>query len=240
MATRFPRASRSFLLLLSGALACGGDLLLPDPGAGEIVLSKVDGDNQVGVVGEPLQDPLIVKVMTGQQPATGQEVAFVFTDAAGVVTPSQAVTNSLGEARATWRLGSETGPQTVVAQLVVADTVEPQVAEFTAQAGPGSPDTLIAKSPTSQPGRRNEEVGTQPVVQVVDRFGNPVPEVSIAWQVSTGGGEVSEALTPTDATGTATVKWTLGSGRGVQRLTAAVGTGPVTGSPMTFTATVLF
>ena len=36
------------------------------------------------------------------------------------------------------------------------------------------------------------------MVQVVDRFGNPVPEVSVAWQVITGGGEVSEALTPTD------------------------------------------
>jgi hypothetical protein len=240
MATRFPRASRSFFLVLSAALACGGDLLLPDPGAGEVVLSKVDGDNQVGMVGEQLPLPLIVKVMNGQQPAVGQEVAFVFTDAAGVVTPSQAVTNSAGEATANWRLGSETGPQTVVAQLVVSDTVEPQVEEFTAQAGPGAPDTLIAKSPTSQPGRRGEEVGTQPVVQVVDRFGNPVPQVSVAWQVSTGGGEVSEALTSTDATGIATVKWTLGNRRGVQRLTAAVGTGPVTGSPMAFTATVLF
>ena len=240
MATRFPRASRSLLLVLSGALACGGDLLLPDP-PGDVVLSKVDGDNQVGVVGEPLQNPLIVKVTTGRgQAAAGLEVAFIFTDAAGVVTPSQAVTNSVGEARANWRLGSETGAQTVVAQLVVADTVEPQVEEFTAQAGPGSPDTLYARSPTSQPGRRNEEVGTHPVVQVVDRFGNPVPQVSVAWQVTTGGGEVSEALTQTDATGTATVKWTLGSRRGVQRLTAAVGTGSVTGSPMAFTATVLF
>jgi hypothetical protein len=240
MATRFPRASRSLLLVLSGALACGGDLLLPDP-PGDVVLAKVDGDNQVGVVGEPLQNPLIVKVTTGRgQAAVGQEVAFIFTDAAGVVTPSQAVTNSAGEARANWRLGSETGPQTVVAQLVVADTVEPQVEEFTAQAGPGAPDTLSARSPTSQPGRRNEEVGTHPVVQVVDRFGNPVPQVSVAWQVTTGGGEVSEALTPTDDTGTATVRWTLGSRRGVQRLTAAVGTGPVVGSPVAFTATVLF
>ncbi|MGZ8391867.1 MAG: hypothetical protein ACXWWK_03390 [Gemmatimonadales bacterium] len=242
MATRFPRASRSFLLVLSGALACGGDLLLPDPpGGGEVVLSKVDGDNQVGVVGEPLQVPLTVKVTTGRgQAAVGREVAFVFTDAAGVVTPSEAVTNSVGEAQATWRLGSEPGPQTVVAQLVVADTVESQVQEFTAQATPGAPHTLSAETPTSQPGRRNEEVGTQPVVQVVDRFGNPVPEVSVSWQVATGGGEVSEALTPTDPTGTATVKWTLGSQRGIQRLTASVGTGPVTGSPLAFTATVLF
>jgi hypothetical protein len=240
MATRFPPASRSFLLLLAGALACGGgDLLLPETsGGGEVVLSKKDGDNQAGVVGEPLPNPLVVEVMVGRVPAIGKEVEFVFTDAAGVVTPSQAVTNSLGEASANWRLGSQTGPQTVVAQLVVADTAEPQPQEFTAQAGPGAPDTLSAKTPTSQPGRRGKEVGTHPVIQVVDRFGNPVPQVSVAWQVKTGDGEVSEAITLTDAVGSSTVKWTLGNQRGVQRLTAAVGPGPVTGSPATFTATV--
>jgi len=242
MATSFPPASRAFILVLAGALACGGDLLLPDPtGASEIILSKAGGDNQTGMVGEALGEPLVVKVMNGlEQPVVGQEVKFVFTDPAGVVSPALAVTNSLGEARANWRLGTETGPQTVVAQLVVADSLEPQTEEFTAQAGPGAPDTLSAKSPTSQPGRRREEVGTHPVIQVVDRFGNPVPQVSVAWSVTTGEGEVSEAISLTDPTGTATVKWTLGGRRGVQRLTAAVGPGPVTGSPVTFTATVLF
>lgn len=242
MATRFPRAGRAFILVLSGALACGGDLLLPDPpGASEIILSKAGGDNQVGMVGEPLSEPLVVKVMTGlERPVVGQEVGFVFTDAAGVVTPSRAITNSLGEARANWRLGSATGPQTVEAQLVVSDTLDPQTEEFTAQAGPGAPDTLSAKPPTSQPGRRGQEVGTQPVIRVVDRFGNPVPQVSVAWQVVSGEGEVSEAITLTDNAGTATVKWTLGGRVGLQRLTAAVGPGPVTGSPVTFTATVLF
>ncbi|MEP7225771.1 MAG: hypothetical protein ABI785_00290 [Gemmatimonadales bacterium] len=221
MATTLHGASRAFILVLSGALACGGgDLLLPDPpGAAAVVLTKAGGDNQVGVVGEQLEKPLVVKVTAGQQPAVGKEIRFVFTDAAGVVTPSQAVTNSAGEASAKWRLGSAPGPQTVVAQLVVADTVEPQVQEFTAQAGPGAPDTLSPApgSPTSQPGRRGQEVGTHPVIQVVDRFGNAVPQVSVAWQVTSGGGEVSEAISLTDAAGKATVKWTLGNKRGIQR-----------------------
>lgn len=244
MATRFSLASRVLVLVLSGVLGCGSDLLLPDPpGGGDVVLSKVDGDNQEGVVGEPLPQPLVVQVMTGRGlAATGREVEFVFTDAAGVVTPSRAITNSLGEATGSWVLGSETGPQTVVAQLVVADTLDLQTEEFTAQAGPGAPATVTTNSPTSQPGRRGREIphDTQPVIQVVDRFGNPVPEVSVAWQVVAGEGDVSEAITLTDNTGTATVKWTLGSRVGLQRLTASVGPGPVTGSPATFTATVLF
>ncbi|HEV8176278.1 MAG TPA: hypothetical protein VGP44_01175 [Gemmatimonadales bacterium] len=243
MAIGFPLPRRALALILAGVLSCGSDLLLPDPpGGGEnVVLSKAGGDNQVGVVGEPLLNPLVVEVKTGRGlAASAREVEFVFTDAAGVVTPSRAITNSLGEARANWVLGSETGPQTVVAQLVAADTLDLQTEEFTAQAGPGSPDTLNARTTTSQPGRRRQEVGTQPVIHVVDRFGNSIPNVSVAWQVVSGEGEVNEAITLTDNAGTATVKWTLGGRVGLQRLTAVVGPGPVTGSPVTFTATVLF
>ncbi len=240
MATRFPLASRALVLILSGVFACGSDLLLPDPpGGGENVeLSKVRGDKQVGVVGEQLQQPLVVQVMTARGlPANGLAVEFVFTDAAGVVTPAQAVTNTEGQAFANWELGNEPGPQSVAARLVVGDA-EPQIEEFTAEARPAAPDTLSAKSPTSQPGRRGKKVGTQPVIQVVDRFGNPVPEVPVAWQVTIGEGRVSEAITLTNEAGTATVDWTLGNRVGVQRLTATVG--PITGSPLSFTATVLF
>jgi len=164
-------------------------------------------------------------------------VEFVFTSAAGAVTPAKAVTNSEGQAIATWVLGTEPGPQTVEARLVVGDA-EPQIEAFTAEAKAAAPDTVSAKSPTSQPGRRGQKVGSQPVVQVVDRFGNPVPDVPVAWQVVTGQGEVSDAITRTDIDGTTTVEWTLGNRLGVQRLTATVG--PITGSPVSFTATVLF
>src|SRR5688572_22915982 len=101
--TTMSLASRAFVLILSGALGCGGDLLLPDPpGGGENVeLSKVNGDNQEGVVGERLELPLVVQVMTVRGlPATAREVQFVFTDAAGVVTPAQAFTNTAGQASA--------------------------------------------------------------------------------------------------------------------------------------------
>jgi len=242
MATRFSLAGWALVFVVSGVLGCGGDLLLPDPpGGGEnVLLSKVDGDNQAGVVGEPLQRPLIVKVLTGRElPAVGREVDFVFTSAAGEVTPAKAITNSEGQATANWVLGTEPGSQTVAARLVVGDA-EPQTEEFTAEARPAAPDTLSARSPTSQPGRRGQVVESPPVVQVVDRFGNPVPNVTVGWQVTVGEGEVSEAITLTKDDGTTTVEWTLGKRVGVQRLTATVGPGPITGSPLSFTATVLF
>ena len=231
---------RALGLILSGVLGCGSDLLLPDPpGGGENVqLSKVDGDNQTGVVGEQLQLPLVVKVMTPRElPATGREVEFVFTSVSGEVTPSRAFTNSEGQAIAHWVLGPAPGPQSVAARLVASEG-DPQSEEFRAEARPAAPDTLSAKSPTSQPGRRGHKVDSPPVVQVVDRFGNAVPGVSVAWQITVGEGNVSQAITQTKDDGTTTVEWTLGNRVGIQRLIATVG--PITGSPVSFTATVLF
>jgi hypothetical protein len=101
----------------------------------------------------------------------------------------------------------------------------------------GEPDTLRAVSPVFQPGRRSEPTSEPPAVVVVDRFGNPVAGETVSWEVTAGGGEVSGDMTA-DETGRATVIWTLGNGVGVQKLVARVE--GASGSPITFTAAVLF
>src|SRR5690606_13908922 len=45
---------------------------------------------------------------------------------------------------------------------------------------------------------------------------------TVTWTVTSGGGSVSSATTPTDASGHAEVQWTLGTGAGQNRLNAAV------------------
>jgi hypothetical protein len=233
---------RALLILLTGTLGCSSDLLLPDPTAvgGTIDLIKVDGDAQRGPVGGTLA-PLKVKVLTEQQePVVGLEVAFEITDpAAGAVSPPNAVTNSAGEAVAHWTLGTVPGSYTVVARLadsVLADSIVPE--EFHAAAEPAEPDTLSAPHPVDQPGRREQAVDPAPEVRVVDRFGNPVPNVPVAWQVTAGEGRVDSPITTTDADGKAKVGWTLGNRLGVHKLTASIE--QATGSPVTFTAWVYF
>jgi hypothetical protein len=233
---------RALVLLVSGVLGCGSDLLLPEPvgGGDNVALTKVTGDGQVGTVGEPLPSLLVVQVITERElPAAGRKVAFVLTSdpAAGEVSPDTAVTNEEGQATARWVLGTAPGDHVVVAQLVGGEAPN-QAAEFRAAAQAAAPDTLSPASAQSQPGRRKEEARTTPVVHVVDRYGNPVPAASVAWQVTAGEGHVDEPITLTDANGNATARWTLGDRIGVHRLTAAVGN--VTGSPVSFTATVLF
>ena len=238
-------AARSALMVfLAGALGCAGDVILPGPSGGSdgpVALTKVTGDKQTGTVGEPLGQPLVVRVLAGNQPAPNRKVAFVLTQdpAAGTISPDTATTDSEGKAVAHWTLGTAPGDHLVVAQLV-GDASATQIAEFRAAAAAGAPDTLTAASVQAQPGRRNQPVADAPVVLVVDRFGNPVPNASVAWQVTAGQGQVDAPTTTTGADGKATVVWTLGSRSIVQKLTAAAGTGSVMGSPVTFTATVLF
>jgi hypothetical protein len=234
-------ARRVLVVLWAGALGCSSDLLLPDPsGGGQLIgaLTPVNGE-QSGTVGELLPAPLVVKVLTqSEEPAAGVEVAFELLDpAAGTVTPPKTTTNSAGEAVAQWTLGTVPGSYVVVARLLGGEASD-QVVEFHAAAKPGSPDTLSSLTPLAQPGRREQRVSSTPQVRVVDRFGNPVPGVPVVWQVMAGEGSVTSPITQTDAAGHASVEWTLGNRIGVHKLTAAIE--EATGSPVTFTATVLF
>jgi len=221
-------------------MGCSSDVLLPDPSGGSdgpVTLTMVAGDPQTGQVGE-LLNPLIVRVLAGDQPAQGRQVAFVTEDpAAGTITPDTATTDTEGKAVAHWTLGTAPGDHLVVASLV-GDTTATQIAEFRATAKAGAPATLSAASVLSQPSRRKQPVSTAPLVRVADRFGNPVPDVEVTWQVTAGSGELGSPTTLTNTDGKATVAWTLGGRIGVQKLTAAIE--GVTGSPVTFTATVLF
>jgi hypothetical protein len=237
-----PFVRRVFLVLLAGTSGCGSDLLLPGTGgSGETILefTRVTGPELSGRVGERLPEPLIVKVLgAGSQPAAGIEVAFELSDgAAGTLDPTTAITNAEGEAVSHWTLGTVPGSYTAVARLVDSET-ETAAVEFAAAASPALPDTLAAEIPLAQPGQRQQQVEDAPKVRVVDRFGNPVPNVPVAWQVIAGEGSVAYPITNTDAEGKTSVEWTLGNRIGVHKLTAAVGS--VSGSPVTFTAVVYF
>ena len=238
MTRLFRRLRPLAAVLVAAATACGGDLTLPDPSGAGLDLSKVRGDGQTGPVGEALPDPIVVRVRTGDTPVAGREIAFVLPEGAtGSVDPDTAVTNSAGEALTRWILGPETGEHTLEARLVT-ETSPPPPAQFVASAVAAGPDTLRAVSPLFQPGRRGQALDDPLVVAVTDRFGNPVAGYPVAWAVTVGEGELSATETSTDEAGNTSVRWTLGGGIGVQKVTATVP--GATGSPVTFSATVLF
>lgn len=231
----------SVVLLSLSLFGCGSDLVLPDsPGsaAESIALTKVNGDEQLGTVGERLGSPLIVRVLNQeQQGVSGLTVTFELADpAGGTVDPASATTNSAGEAVSNWTLGTVPGPYTVVAGLTGVEG-DDKVAEFHAVAGASTPVALAAQTPLEQPGQREQTVRTAPVVQVTDRYGNPVPGTPITWQVIAGEGTASPGLSETDSDGKATTMWTLGDRIGIHKLTA---TAEGVAGGVTFKANVLF
>jgi hypothetical protein len=221
-------------------LGCGGDLTLPGTTTPGLAVAVLQGDGQVGTVGQELPTPVVVEVKTdGGEAMPGRRVAFVVAQGTGAgFDPDTALTNPQGQAETHWMLGTAVGVYTAEARLVPDGEPALPVAPLQATADPDVPDTVRAISATIQPGQRGEPLPEPLAVLTVDRFGNPVAGAEVRWETSSGNGEVSPETTVTGPDGTTSVIWTLGNRVGVQRATAKVE--HADGSPVTFTATVLF
>jgi adhesin/invasin len=89
-----------------------------------------------------------------------------------------------------------------------------------------TPTTIQANSATNG---QTGVVGTalaQPVAVIVaDQNGAPLANATVNWAVTAGGGSVASATSVTDATGNATVVWTLGTTVGTDSLMASIAGG---------------
>src|SRR4051812_42066286 len=93
------------MLVLSG---CSADLTLPGSTTAPVLaLAVVQGDSQVGTVGQELPKSVVVEVKTdGGQSMPGRRVAFIVAQGAGAgFEPDTALTNSQGQAETRWVLG---------------------------------------------------------------------------------------------------------------------------------------
>lgn len=93
---------------------------------------------------------------------------------------------------------------------------------------------LTAVSPTTLTGQLNAAVGDSIRVKVVDAQEQPVANVTVQWNASSGG--VVSGTTRTDANGQTATQWVLGPTDKTQTLTATVPGLNITA--VTFTANV--
>lgn len=221
------RSGRSWLALVPVyaamiVAACSTD---PTSGPQIVTLVAVSGSGQFGPLGSPLAQPLVVRVedQTGA-PVEGATVSWDVVLGGGDISPSQSVTNDQGLASATFTLGSTQGLNTATASI---GGNQPVV--FTATATTAPPAALFIVAGNGQTGTVATVLPTDLVVQVTDAGDNPKSGVTVTFAVLSGAGSLSSATAVTNASGNATVEWTLGTTAGPQSVLASVsGVAPVT------------
>jgi len=237
--SNFPTASAFGFASLLLATACGQDPTAP-PDLGQISLLVVSGDGQSGVVGTELPQPLVIRATNSRGAGIADlTVNFHVTSGAGNMFAGSASTNSRGVAADYWTLGTSIAQvQAVEVRAVLANGQKQILGVFTATALPGPAAKIVAQAGEGQTTGAGTSVPSPPAVQVLDQYGNPIPDVAVTFAVTSGGGSVTGGNTTTNAGGIATAGgWALGPTEGDNTLTAtAIGSG-IVGNPVTFTAT---
>jgi Bacterial Ig-like domain (group 1) len=168
-----------------------------------------------GEVGDTLREPVVVRV-TDSLGAPLADLPIVWSaQDGGAVTALAARTDSLGEARAKWRLGPKAGKQRAKVQAGNPRTMPAFTAVAAAAAGRAA--TVIVRSGDRQLGSVGTALKAPLVLRSVDRHGNPVPSALLRLHPTAG--RLADSSVLTDSTGHAKVAWTLGRPAGLQRMT---------------------
>ena len=197
------------------------------------VMVKVAGDEQSGLVGQALSEPVVVQVRDANgNPVQDVSVVFRTDEPFGSLAPASALTDTAGTAASIWTLGTGQGMQYIWAEI--EDTGHSLI--FTALALPDQPVQLRATSGDGAGGAVGEDVHLQ--VQATDQYGNGTPDVAVQFSLLAGSGTLSDLADTTGTAGDAETILTLGPGLN-QIEASASGLDPVNISARGFTPVAL-
>ncbi|MGH7614526.1 MAG: leishmanolysin-related zinc metalloendopeptidase [Gemmatimonadales bacterium] len=186
-----------------------------DPSA----MALVSGNGQAGLAGQPLAQPLVVRVTTASGAGTaGVAVTWAVTAGGGTLSATSTITDEGGQASATWTLGEVVGAN---AAQATASGLSGSPVSFAAASTAGLPTQLALISGNNQTGTVGQALAESLVVVARDRFDNPVGGATVTWAVSAGGSLGSTTAGRADAQGRSSVAWTLGPRAGGQIVTAS-------------------
>jgi hypothetical protein len=200
-------------------VSCGDGASLLFPTAAEVALgTRGQADGRVGEALDPA--PTIRITDTRGNPVPGVPVTFRVEEGGGSVTPATVRSDRSGEARIEhWTLGEVAG-----ANVLVAEVPGLPPTRFEAVAAPGPPAEARSDPAELPEGEVGETIRADLGVLVLDRFGNPVPDIAVRFAVTAGGGSVERAEDRTGPDGRASAgAWVLGTVAGSQRMEARAG-----------------
>jgi hypothetical protein len=188
-------------------------------------LVKTGGDEQAGVVGSNLPEPLTVQVLdTWQRPVAFTPVDFEVVSNQGVLLGQKTLTaqsDSNGIAEVILSLGEQAGinnHQVVVTVPGVKDTLN-----FYASAVADNPKQLTVVSGDSQVVFPNQELPEPLGVEARDKYGNPCPDQPVQFSALDEGMVLSQQPAQTDTLGRAFASVTAGETPGTHRFQASLG-----------------
>jgi adhesin/invasin len=163
-------------------------------------ITKTAGDNQSGLPGAQLAQPLVVEVRDGQgNLLADRDVTWVVGTGGGTVNPVNTKTNADGQASTQWTLGPGVGANSVNAVVSGVGTVT-----FNATADPGAPSSANSEV-TASPSTIAAGAGSSEIRVVVrDAGNNPIAGVSVTVASTGSGNSITPASAPTSASGVAT------------------------------------
>jgi hypothetical protein len=188
---------------------CNGPFCETPPEQAEPSRLEVGPNNgQQGTAGRELPLPMAAVVKDDKdRPVSGVSVSFSVKTGGGTLSSATGVSNVDGLATVSWQLGPELGPQSLEATATDGDGVELENSplELSAVAGQPAPATLTLLTTLSETAQNGIVLEQQPVLEVLDADGLPVPQVEVVASVSSGGATVSGGTTATsDGDGLAT------------------------------------
>jgi len=188
----------------------------------------VSGNNQAGLVGDPLFMPLTIGVTDANGEAIGgAAVTWQVTSGPLTLGTVSATTDENGQATATGKFQTTPGP------VVVTATVDSQTATFNLTAGI-APDTIVRVSGSGQSAQGGNPFPI-PLVVNLTANGMPAAYAPIAWSSDSPAVVLPMNLpTAADANGQSSIMVTAGMGSGFVSITATSG-----GYSTTFQLTVL-
>jgi len=222
------------------------------------MVSLTTADTLSGIAGKPLSQLLRVRVTDRNDlPKGGYFVTFLVTKGGGSLSngltsaSTQTVATSVdsGIAEVTWTLGTVRGVANNVVQARAAVTVNPTLT-FQATAKPDIPSRLIEdKTVKDQVGKVGVALAQPIKVQIVDQYGNGVPNHAVVFTVQGADsvrGNIDGLATktvPTDIDGFARVNWVLGKRPGsrnnIMEVTSRHINTLLTNAPYVFYATAI-
>ena len=211
--------------LLLGSAACDDKITNTLTLVGTNITVSTASNGQVGVVGQPLPQPIVVHVSDQNGASLANAVvSWTVLFGGGSVSSPTSLTDVNGDASVTWTMGPTVGVDSLQASIATGASV---IITATATAGPlatinktsGDNQTVLAGT-TSAP----------MVVTLVDPSGNPIAGATVTW-TTTSSGTLSATSTTTDANGQTQVTLTTGAVPATATVTAASGTA----TPVTFT-----